>query len=263
MEIRRGTAAGERFEEPLQLILITEVDLDAAAGPFTDDAHASAEREFELVLGGAGIGVDLAWRRCGAGCGFSARECLGFADGEGAGDDVAGELALRRIIGDTGDRPGVAHRQRARREVVSDLGGQAQQPQVVGDGRAVFADGGRNRFLRELQFVGQAAIRLRFLDRIQVFALDVFDQRDREQVGVGDVANDDRHLEKACALCGAPAPLASDDLVTAVDQAHEDRLNDAVAADRLRELFEPPLIDLLARLPRVGGQPVEVDFGGL
>ena len=105
------------------------------------------------------------------------------------------------------------------------------------------ADG--DRFLRQLQFVGEPTIGLRFFDRIQIFALDVFDQRDLEQIVVGDVANDDRHFEQAGALCGAPAAFAGDDLVAVVDASHENRLNDAMAADRLRELFEPRLVDLL------------------
>ena len=63
-----------------------------------------------------------------------------------------------------------------------------QQAHVVGDRRAILADGGRNRFLRHLEFVGQPPVRLRFFDRIQIFALDVFDQRDFEQMLVGDVA---------------------------------------------------------------------------
>ena len=93
--------------------------------------------------------------------------------------------------------------------------------------------------------------------------MDVFDERDGEQIGVGDVANDDRHFEQARALCGPPAAFTGDDLVAALDQSHEDRLNHAMTADRLRELFEPRLVDLLPRLARIRAQSIEVDFSGL
>ena len=64
----------------------------------------------------------------------------------------------------------------------------------------------------------------------------------------GDVADDDRHAEQAGLLRGAPAALAGDDLKPVADLAHDDRLDDAVRLDRLRQLLEPRIVDLAARL---------------
>ena len=176
----------------------------------------------QLFFGGAGVGVDL--RGGGGGAGgrrFAADERFGFAHGQAARDDLARHAALRGFVGQREERARVAHRQRAGREVVADFDRQAQQPDVVGDRRAILADGGRDRFLRQLQFVGQPPVRLRFFDRIQIVALDVLDERDLQQLIVGDLADDDGDLEQAGALRRAPAAFAGDDLVAVADAADE------------------------------------------
>ena len=81
-----------------------------------------------------------------------------------------------------------------------------------------------------------------------------------QQLIVGDVAHDDGDLEQAGALRGAPAALAGDDLEAVADAADEDRLNHAVRADRLRELFEPRFVDVRARLARIGHEQIEIDL---
>ena len=140
---------------------------------------AGAERELELLFGGAGVGVDLARRRRRRRrASFAPHERFGFAHRQAARDDFARDAALRGFVGQREERARVAHRERAGRDFVADFGRQPQQPHVVGDRRAILADGGRDRFLRQLEFVGQPPVGLRFFDRIQIVALDVFDERD-------------------------------------------------------------------------------------
>src|SRR5262245_20490456 len=55
--------ASQQVEEPVQLGLAGEFDIDAAARPLAMDGHACAERDLQTVLGGAGIRVGAA-RRC-------------------------------------------------------------------------------------------------------------------------------------------------------------------------------------------------------
>ena len=72
--------------------------------------------------------------------------------------------------------------------------------------------------------------------------------------------HDDRHLVHAGALRRAPAPLAGDDLVgvgDAGDRAHEDRLQDAALFDRGGEILELGLVEILARLARIGPQELD------
>ena len=59
---------------------------------------------------------------------------------------------------------------------------------------------------------------------------------------------------------GAPAALAGDQLVAAVvERADEDRLEDAVLADRRGQLVERRLVEGQARLLRVGVDVVDLD----
>ena len=59
---------------------------------------------------------------------------------------------------------------------------------------------------------------------------------------------------------GAPAPLARDELEAAVAAwPHEDRLEDAVLADRGREVLEGLLVEVQARLVGVGVDAVDGD----
>ena len=108
---------------------------------------------------------------------------------------------------------------------------QFQEPQKIRDRRAVFADGGRDLVLRETEFIGQAPIRLRFVDRVEILALDVFDERHLEQrplLSGDDFADDDRDAVEARFLRGAPAALAGDDVKAIAASPHDNRLNDAV-----------------------------------
>ena len=110
----------------------------------------------------------------------------------------------------------------------------------------------------------EPAVRECLLDRIEIFALDVFDERHLEERLIaprGDLLHDDRHAQQARALGRAPAALAGDDLKAIADLAHDDRLNDAVRRDRPRQLLEPRIVDRRARLKLVRRQAIDVDLG--
>ena len=144
--------------------------------------------------------------------------------------------------------------------MIADLLGQPQQPHVVGDRRPILADRFGDLFLGQAELVAEAAIGVRFFDRIQILALDVLDERRGQQLVVGNVADDDRHLEEAGALRRAPAALAGDDLVAVLRLAHDDRLDHAVRPDRAGQLVDPPVVHVRARLELVRPQQVDVDF---
>ena len=156
-------------------------------------------------------------------------------------------------------RARVTHRQRARREVGAHFLGQPKQPDVVGDRRSILADRVGNLLLRQMEIVHEPAIRVRFLDRIQVFALNVLDERDRQQLVFRNVSNDHGNFEETDALRRAPATFAGHDLVAAVDAPDHDRLDDAVGPNRARQVIDPLVVDVRARLKLVGPQQVGVD----
>src|SRR5205807_8098416 len=73
-------------------------------------------------------------------------------------------------------------------------------------------------------------------------------------------ADDHRDPIEAGLLRGAPASFAGDDLEALTVGAYDDWFNDAVRADRLRQLVESRFAELRPRLARVGRDPVDVDF---
>ena len=73
----------------------------------------------------------------------------------------------------------------------------------------------------QVEFVDQALQRLRLFERVEVFALDVLDQRHREHGAVvGHLAHDRRDFVQAGELRRAPAALAGDDLVARRARRH-------------------------------------------
>src|SRR5690606_34179691 len=100
------------------------------------------------------------------------------------------------------------------------------------------ADGLRDLLVRQPELVGETVQRFGLLDRVQVFALQVLDQRDRERGLVVELANDDRDLLQAGAPRRVPAALAGDDLIGVAARgigrawSYDDRLQDPLLADR-------------------------------
>ncbi|MNT15126.1 hypothetical protein D3C72_1501660 [compost metagenome] len=76
---------------------------------------------------------------------------------------------------------------------------------------------------------------MRFFQRVQVFALDIFNQRHDGRIFVGHFAHQHRHFFQAGQLGGAETAFARDDLVMArrgfAQCAHKNGLHDALRAD--------------------------------
>src|SRR6185369_7579318 len=95
-------------------------------------------------------------------------------------------------------------------ELRQHLDGQSQQPERVCYRRTTFAHTSRDLLLAEMEFVCQPLVGTRFLDGIQVLALQVFDQRELERLAIVCVAHDDRDATEPGTLRGAEASLAGD-----------------------------------------------------
>jgi hypothetical protein len=131
--------------------------------------------------------------------------------------------------------------------------GQLQKPQRVGDMAAALADHLAEIGLRVAVLVDQLLIARRLLDRIEVGALDVLDDRQFERDAIADLAmmtgtRSGRPLRRP------PAPLAGDDFITArfARRPHHDRLDDAMLADRLGEIAQILLGEAAPRIARIG-----------
>src|SRR5882672_8050663 len=75
-----------------------------------------------------------------------------------------------------------------------------------------------------------------------------------------DVADDDGDAEQAGEPGGAPAALAGDDLKAIAGLAHDDRLDDAVRLDRLRELLQSRIVGGDSRLKLVRREAIDIRF---
>ena len=81
---------------------------------------------------------------------------------------------------------------------------------------------------RERELVDELAVGARRLDRVEVLALEVLDERELELLAIGELADDRRDALQAGEPRGADAALAGDELVAVDRLGDEDRLDHAV-----------------------------------
>ena len=127
--------------------------------------------------------------------------------------------------------------------------GELQQANVIGDGGAVLAQAYPEVFVREFALVDQSFERNGNFDGVQVFALNVLNQRHFEEGLVVDFADVSRHFFESGQLRCAKPPFAGDDLVlVGSNLVHRDGLDDAQFADALSELFQQVRVKFPSRL---------------
>ena len=88
---------------------------------------------------------------------------------------------------------------------------QFQQPHRVRDMAAALADDARNIFLRIIELISERLVAGRFFHRIEIGALDVFDDRHLQRFAVVRFDDDNRHVVQRGALRSTPSPFAGDD----------------------------------------------------
>ena len=134
---------------------------------------------------------------------------------------------------------------------------QFQQAQRVGHHGAALADFGGDFLLRELKLLGQLRVAVRFFDGVEIFALEIFDERQFEHRAVVGLADDDGHFRQLQQLRGAPAAFAGNQFKITVAFAHDERLHDALFADGIGQFAQRFGGKILARLERAGTNAVE------
>ena len=163
-------------------------------------------------------------------------------------------------------RPPIARPWPSRESAVGDRGldtrREVEQAERVGDRRAGPPDARREAVLGEPEFVDELAVGIGRLDRVEILALEVLDERELELIAIGELAHERRDALEAGGLGRPQAPLAGDELVAVDRLGHEDRLEDAVLGDARRERREAVRIEALARLMRVGLDPRDRDLEG-
>ena len=89
------------------------------------------------------------------------------------------------------------------------------------------------------------------VDRVEIGALDVLDERELELVPIGELAHQGGDALEAGEASRADTSLPGDELVAVDGLGHEDGLEDAVLADARAERLEAGVVDAVARLVRV------------
>lgn len=122
----------------------------------------------------------------------------------------------------------MAHGKRAALDKLDDRIGKRKQALQVGDMAAALVHHARDLGLRQAFAFRQTIVGARLFDGIEVFALEVLDQRERHDVTLAQLTDQRRYFMQLRFLSGAPTTLTRHDLVAAiVERAHDDRLNDA------------------------------------
>src|SRR4029079_7230848 len=136
--------------------------------------------------------------------------------------------------------------------------GQFQEPDRVRNMRPTLADDLRDLFLRSIKVVHKRKVARRLFDRIEIGALDVFDNGELKRLRVVRFDHGNWHVVKARALRGAPPSLAGDDFeVVALERANDDRLNDASLADGCGKLVELIIREQPPRVSWIGLQVLD------
>ncbi len=154
---------------------------------------------------------------------------------------------------------------------------QVEQAQQVAGGAARTPHGLRGLLVREAKLAQQPLQALRLFERIEVFALDVFDQRHGGRRLVGHVAHQHRHRVQPGQPGRPKAPLAGDDFIHRArtahglglpllrlpgsqaalaivlgQAAHQNRLHDALRLDAFGQLVQRAFVHARARLVGAG-----------
>ena len=98
---------------------------------------------------------------------------------------------------------------------------------------------------------------MRLLDGVQVFALQIFDERQLQHRAVVRLAGDDGNLRQIQKLRRAPAAFAGDQFKKTATLAHDERLDDALFADGIGQFAQRLVGEILARLERAGADAVQ------
>src|SRR3954463_16028941 len=255
---KSGSVAAEQpLGEVHALARMLELELDPVArgpGPY---AHLAAERGGEGVLGRAeGI---LQVRMDHDRAGLAAVQALAVLDLAGAPLSLAYRPSVRsclarqleplRLVLDEQQRASVALRELARLDHRKRLVRQLEQADQVRDRDAAAAHAPGHLLLGQAEVLDQRRAGSRLLDRVEVLAGHVLDQRELESFALVGREHDCGNLAHARDY-GRPQPaLAGHELVVATGEgAHDDGLEDPARLDRLREGEQRLVVELTTRL---------------
>ena len=164
---------------------------------------------------------------------------LGGPDRQALLDDSPCELSPLFVVrnGEHGTR--VPLREQPALDEAEHIVRKVEQPDSIGHRRLRAPDALCHVAERERELVLEDRVRAGFLDRREVLARDVLDERKQKGVAIVGGADERGNGREAGRLGGAPTALARDQLIGSVrDRPDDDRLDDTLNPDRLGEARE-------------------------
>ena len=175
-------------------------------------------------------------------------QVLGLANVQGMAQHPVGGQFLQVWVGETEDDFGVADGQPGVAHKGLELGREPEQAQGVGDDHSALADPVGGVLLGQLKLLNQLGKALGFLDWIEVFALEILDQREFEGGAVVGFADDHGDLGQADELGGAPAAFPGDEFVAVFRGSDDEGLDDAAFPDRIGQFAQRLFGEILTGL---------------
>jgi hypothetical protein len=146
----------------------------------------------------------------------------------------------------------MAHGEAVLSKEILDVGGELEEAEGVGDGATVFAGATGDVVMAEVELAREAVEGVGDLDGVEILALYVLNQRDFEQVLIGDMLDYGWDVREAGELPGTPAAFAGNELIAITEGPNHERLDDAIGQDGVGEFLEAIGAKHGARLKGVG-----------
>src|SRR3989441_7901007 len=273
---RHAFLGNELSADPFELFATRIAKLQLAAAEASGELDRHAETRFDVSGDRAEVGGRVAM--VAAPRPIGPHPVLRLPDGQMLRDDHLQALLLGGLALERDERARVSRADHSRGDRGLYGGASTEQAEGLGDGNAMLAETVRDVLVGEPELLDQPAQSARLFHRVEVGALQVFDETEHQLPIVAGVAAHHRgHRLETGEPRGTPPALAGDQLISVGQWPDEQRLEDAVQANRLRQLAERlrggPRTHLLARraylvdrdhlrhqrlaLPRHGDQRVE------
>src|SRR4030042_6051456 len=126
----------------------------------------------------------------------------------------------------------MAHGDLVFRKIVLDDFGEVEKPEIIGHGSPVLPNTVRDLLLGVVQFPDQSLIDMSDFQGVEVFPMEVFNQRDFKLPLLRYLAAQDRNLPQPRLLGRSPSPLSDDYLVPLALRHNEDGLDDTAFLHR-------------------------------
>src|SRR5690606_21341234 len=252
-----GRAAGEKLEDPLEILRAVERDLQLAfhaASPL--DADVRSERTLQLLLElTLGRVARLFLPRATTRRTLRSLDLgLAVADAPPLLDRAPRELRNDAVVLRPEQRAGMPCRQAVLPNENAYAGRQLEQTDRIGDGRSVLPHDVRDLLLRDRNHLAQALVRLRLLESVKQRPLAVLDGPDDDHGAVVARPHDGRNLRPPQPGSRAPPPHPGHDLPAragTLRRPHDNRLQQPVGLERCRKVGELLFGELAARLKGV------------